>query len=92
MKIEKKKIKLKAFLNFKKMKIEPRFLFFIFQHSEKMNDPNIHELSESLSGLILNLKFANITFLTFANNAAWRNLDTSHQHNNSFSFTRRYIK
>ena len=26
----KKKIKLKAFLNFKKMKIEPRFSFFIF--------------------------------------------------------------
>ena len=46
MKIE-KKIKLKAFLNFKKMKIEPRFSFFIFQHSEKMNDPNIHEFSES---------------------------------------------
>ena len=27
---KKKKIKLKAFLNFKKMKIEPRFSFFIF--------------------------------------------------------------
>ena len=26
------------------MKIEPRFSFFIFQLSEKMNDPNIHAL------------------------------------------------
>ena len=26
------------------MKIEPRFSFFIFELSEKMNDPNIHAL------------------------------------------------
>ena len=32
------------FLIKKKMKIEHRFSFFIFQLSEKMNDPNIHAL------------------------------------------------
>ena len=33
-----------SLFNLKKMKIEPRFSFFIFQLSEKMNDPNIHAL------------------------------------------------
>ena len=28
------------------MKIEHRFSFFIFQLSEKMNDPNIHALNK----------------------------------------------
>ena len=30
------------------MKLEHRFSFFIFQLSEKMNDPNIHALTEDL--------------------------------------------
>ena len=32
----------------KKMKIEHRFSFFIFQLSEKMNDPNIHALKRNV--------------------------------------------
>ena len=31
------------------MKIEHRFLFFIFQLSEKMNDPNIHAFLKPLT-------------------------------------------
>ena len=33
-----------SFLNLKKIKIEHRFSFFIFQLAEKMNDPKIHAL------------------------------------------------
>ena len=41
------------FLILKKMEIKPRFSFFIFQLSEKMNDLNIHALN-GYSSEILN--------------------------------------
>ena len=45
----------------KKKKMQHRLSIFHFQLSEKMNDPNIHALSETQNGLIFILKFANIT-------------------------------
>ena len=38
-----------SFLSLKKMKLEHRFSFFIFQLSEKMNDPNIHAFEEQMN-------------------------------------------
>ena len=49
-----------VFLKLKKKKIEHRLSIFHFQLWEKMNDPNIHVLSETQNGLIFILKFANI--------------------------------
>ena len=48
-------------------------------------------MSESQTALILNLIFANIkaTFLAFANESAWRNLDTFHDLKNYFPSPRR---
>ena len=45
----------------RKKKMENRLSIFHFQLLEKMNDPNIHALSETQNGLIFILKFANIT-------------------------------
>ena len=49
-------------------------------------------MSESQTALIFNLKFTNINFLAFANEAAWRNLDSFHEQKNSFSSTKRYFQ
>ena len=49
-------------------------------------------MSKSQNALIFNLKFANINFLVFANEAVWRNLDTFHEQKNSFSSTRGYFQ
>ena len=49
-------------------------------------------MSESQTTLIFNLKLANIIFLAFANEVAWRNLDTFHGQKNYFSSTKRYFQ
>ena len=49
-------------------------------------------MSESQAAQIFNPKFANINFPAFANEAAWRNLDTFHEQKNSFSSTKRYFQ
>ena len=49
-------------------------------------------MSESQTAPIFNLKFAKPTFLAFANEAAWRNLDTFSEQKNSSSSTKRYVQ
>ena len=49
-------------------------------------------MSECQTALISNPKFANITFLAVANEAARRNLDTFHEQKNVFSSTERYFQ
>ena len=49
-------------------------------------------MSESLTALIFKLNSLTSTFLTFANEAAWRNLDTFNEEKNSSSSTKRYFE
>ena len=49
-------------------------------------------MSESQTALILTWNSLTITILAYANEAAWRNLDSFHEQKNYFSSTKRYFQ